>query len=508
MSGIRAAVRRARGGGVRFLGDTDEAPLVSWSTLGEGAARAAGGLDVREGEGVVVAPASPEAFVRAFLGVVWAGGVPVPLAPPVGLAEPDEWVVGAARVARAAGARVALVDAPVRDALGDRSVPGVALLDADALDGAAVDRPAPAGAPAFVQFTSGSTGLPRGVVVSEGALDANLRATLRAMDDRPDDVCVSWLPLYHDMGLVGQLLGTLWSGRELVLLPTATFLRRPLRWLGALTRYRGTVGFAPDFAYRLLARRATTPDLAKLDLRAWRIAGCGAEPVRADTLTAFEQRFAPAGFTPSAWMPSYGLAEHTLAATLTPPGRGARVVSGRVGVGFPLAGHAVRVVDEDGRDLPDGEEGGIVLAGPSVTGEAAHHGVLVTRDRGFFDGGELFVCGREADVIVVRGRNVHATDVERLAEAVDGVRAGGVVAFGIDDGERERLVALFESPRTEPALRDAVAARLAAGMGLPVTVERVPSRWVPRTTSGKPRRAEARRRWLAREGLDAAGDAP
>lgn len=501
MSGIRAAVRRARGGGVRFLGDGDEAPLVSWSTLGERAARAAGALEVREGEGVLVAAASPEAFLRAFLGVVWAGGVPVPLAPPMGLAEPDEWVVGAARVAGAAGARVALVDAPARDALGDRSVPGVALLDADALDGPPVDRPAPGGAPAFVQFTSGSTGEPRGIAVSEGALDANLRATLRAMDDRPDDVCVSWLPLYHDMGLVGQLLGTLWSGRELVLLPTATFLRRPLRWLGALTRYRGTVGFAPDFAYRLLARRATTPDLAKLDLRAWRIAGCGAEPVRADTLAAFEQRFAPAGFAPSAWMPSYGLAEHTLAATMTPPGRGARVVSGRVGVGFPLAGHAVRVVDEDGRDLGDGEEGAIVLEGPSVTGGPGD-GVLATRDRGFLDGGELFVCGREADVIVVRGVNVHATDVERVAEGVDGVRAGGVVAFGVDDGERERLVALFESPRTEPGLRDTVAARITAAIGLPATVERVPSRWVPRTTSGKPRRAEARRRWLAREALE------
>ena len=254
------------------------------------------------------------------------------------------------------------------------------------------------------------------------------------------DSAVSWLPLHHDMGLVGMALGPLYSARPAVFLPTHVFVRRPAEWLRAISRHRATVSFAPNFAYDLCVRRVKDLDLAGVDLSCWRVAGCGAEPIHAPTLAAFAERFRAFGFRETSFLPGYGLAEHVVAATFAPRGRPIRTDGALVSCGVPLPDHRLRIVDEHGRELPEREVGEITLAGPSVmqgyyengalTREALCDGWLRTGDLGYLADGELYVCGRAKDLIIANGRKFHPQDLEWGVDELAGIRRGRAVAFG------------------------------------------------------------------------------
>jgi len=373
----------------------------------------------------------------------------------------------------------------------------------------------------FLQYTSGSTTSPKGVMVTHANLMANITAFLgpHGLNGGPGDVAVSWLPLYHDMGLIGFILGPLIYIGPVVILSTTSFARDPRVWLKAIDKYRGTISYAPNFAYAQVVKRLRDQDLEALDLSCWRVAGCGAEPIHAPTLLNFAERLAPAGFRAEAFMPSYGLAESTLAVTVHPreaplridrieaeslkQGRAnpARENNGRanevVSCGVPFPNHQVAIVDEDGLALPEREIGEVIIRGPSVTrgyfgnAEATastwQDGWLYTGDLGYLAGGELFICGRSKELIIIRGANYYPQDIELAARDLPGVKRGNVAAFGVNDGREERLVILAEADAREgEALRRAIATRIREAIGLEVhRVSLVPVGTLLRTTSGK-----------------------
>jgi fatty-acyl-CoA synthase len=369
------------------------------------------------------------------------------------------------------------------------------------------------------------------VALTHANVSANIDAFLgpSAVAASAADLGVSWLPLNHDMGLVGMALGALYTRRTCVLLPPESFVRRPAEWLRAITRHRATVSFAPNFAYDLCVRRVK--DLAGLDLSSWRVAGCGAEPIHPPTLAAFAEKFAPAGFRDTSFLPCYGLAEHVLAATFPPRGRRPRteIVSadaltaareavphdGRgtalalVSCGSALPGHRLQIVGEDGRPVEERHVGEILLAGPSVmlgyykqdalTAQTIRDGWLRTGDLGYLSGGELFVCGRAKDIIIVNGRKYHPQDLEWAVDALGGVRRGRVVAFGASEiGQADRVVIVVEPSGTVPSdvLTDTIRREIRDLFGLYVAEVAVArSGTVARTTSGKVQRAATRARY-------------
>ncbi len=381
-----------------------------------------------------------------------------------------------------------------------------------------------------MQFSSGSTVDPKPVALTHAALVAQADLLVAATAPGPEDVLVSWLPLYHDMGLIGALLGAMSYPGPLVLVPPEHFLARPALWLRAIARHRGTISAAPSFAYAYVADRVADADLAGLDLSSWRLALDGAEPVSAEAMRRFAARFAPHGFDPGALMPVYGLAEAALAVTFARPGRrleGRRldpvrlatdgvVVPGDrevVSVGGPVPGVEVELRTEDGREADEGRLGRIFVRGPSLmagylgdpaaTAAALPGGWLDTGDLGFALGGELFVHGRAKDVVVVRGANHAPEEFEAALAGVAGLRPGCAVAVGFvpPGGEGEVLLLLAERGRgaAEPdaevggAVRRAVLDRTGVA---PHVVLLAPGT-LPRTSSGKLRRQEALRRWLA-----------
>ena len=401
---------------------------------------------------------------------------------------------------------------------------------------AGLARPA-ADAIALLQYTSGSTGDPKGVILSHADLLANIRAMGEAVAVRPDDCFVSWLPLYHDMGLIGAWLGSLYYGIPLVSLSPLAFLARPLRWLKAIHDHRGTLSAAPNFAYELCLKRIGDAELAGLDLSCWRRAFNGAEPVSAETLRRFAERFAPCGLRPDALAPVYGLAEAAVGLAFPPPGRGPRIdcidrtrfaKSGHalavpcddpqampvVGCGQPLPGYRVRIVDGAGKALPERHEGLLQFQGPSATrgyfrnpeatARLIRDGWHDTGDRAYLAGGEIHLTGRVKDMIIRGGRNLYPYEVEQAVGEVPGIRKGCVAAFAAADPElgSERLVLVAETKERDPArraaLEQAVRERATDILGLPPDeIVLAPPRAVLKTSSGKLRRGATRDLWLA-----------
>ncbi|HUK34895.1 MAG TPA: fatty acyl-AMP ligase [Vicinamibacterales bacterium] len=522
--------------GFRFLNARSGETLRPHADLYNGALRVAGSLaamGLGTGDLVAIIVADPESFLLTLFGASLAGVVPASLYPPATTSDLPSYLEATMRVLRSCQARGVVTSAsllPHIEALRG-SCPDLKLVvPFDALQGPAMTKistPSPSDI-AFVQFTSGSTATPKGVVITHRNLSANITAFTgpHGVNGSSEDVVVSWLPLYHDMGLVGMALGSLYRSADAVLMTPEMFVKRPIEWLRAMSRYKATVSFAPNFAYDLAIRRVKDGDIAELDLSAWRVAGCGAEPIHASTLSAFAEKFHVCGFRETSFQPSYGLAEVVLAATMSRCGRPLQVeqlladdlavqrVATRangsraetmtvVACGEALPEHDVRIVDESGRPLGERHIGEIVLSGPSVspgyyndpdtTRATIRNGQLFTGDLGYLSNGELFVCGRMKDLIIVNGRKYHPQDLEWGVADLAGIRRGRVVAFGTtSDTGPDRTVVVAEPSGTVPPreLTDAIRRRIVDVCGLVVDdVVLVPSGTVARTTSGKVKRS-------------------
>ena len=526
--------------------DGSERP-ITYGDLWRGARAAAAGfrrLGADPGAAVSLMLRTEPAFFEAFFGALMAGLVPVPIYPPFRRDRIEEYARRQAGILANAQARVLVTfgeGLPVGRLL--RSlVPSIKAVTTMPNLTAAKQMPLPHASPeepALIQYTSGSTGEPKGVLLSHANLLANIRAIGQAISIRPDDVAVSWLPLYHDMGLIGCWLSALYFGVPLVLLSPLAFLARPARWLWALHAHRGTLSAAPNFAFDLCARKIADEEIQGLDLSSWRLALNGSEAVSAETIERFTQRFAPYGLKPEAMCPVYGLAEASVALTIPRPGAPPRIdhvaresfermrlaePAGQgdpgalrvVGCGRPLPGHEICIVDETGRALAERVEGRIEFRGPSVTRgyfrnpaatrDAVRNGWMDSGDLGYIADGDLFVTGRRKDLIIKAGRNLYPQEVEEIVGSVTGIRRGCVAAFGVPDPAigTERLVVIAESRETRAAERSRLEAaardRIVAALGVPAdTVVIGGPGMVLKTSSGKIRRGATREAYLRGE---------
>lgn len=493
-------------------------------------------LGVEAGQSVAIMLPTSRDYLATFFGTLLAGAVPVPLYPPLRPAQIEDHLRRHRQILANARARV-LVTVPEARPLArilKAQLDDLASVEtATDLRGASRPLVKPAVSPqdtAFLQYTSGSTGTPKGVILSHANLLANIRAMGRAVRAGPEDVFVSWLPLYHDMGLIGAWLGSLYHGCPLVLLSPMSFLRRPSRWLWAIHNHRGTLSAAPNFGYELCLSKIGDDELQGLDLSSWRIAFNGAEPVSPATLERFADRFARYGLRPEALAPVYGLAEASVGLAFPPPERGPlidcidRQVLQRSGVaepvppdnpealrvvacGQPLAGHRIRIVDDHDRELPERHEGHLQFRGPSVTsgyfrspaqtGDLFHGQWLDSGDLAYQAGGDVFLTGRVKDIIIRGGRNICPYELEEAIGGIEGVRKGCVAVFGVEGETTERLVILAESRLRDPgeleSLRERIYDVSVDILGTPPEeVVLAPPHSVPKTSSGKIRRAASR----------------
>ncbi|KAA1249852.1 AMP-binding protein [Mycobacterium simiae] len=533
---------------IRLLNDADGLEDLTYATLHRQAAAVAAGLiahDVMPGETVAIMLPTCRAYFAAFAGVVLAGAVPVPVYPPARpsqLADHLRRTTGILANARA----VLLITVPEGVPLGHLLRSNVESLRhvvvPETLTGAAEDTLLSLPRPrtddlALVQYTSGSTGQPKGVALAHRNLLANIRAMGQVAGASGADTFVSWLPLYHDMGLIGAWLGSMYFGVPLVVMSPAAFLIRPSRWLWAIHANKATMSAGPNFAYELCLAKVRDEEIQGLDLSSWRLAYNGAEPVSPATIERFAKRFAPYGFRPDAMTPVYGLAESSVGLAFPPLGRGpvidrigreAFVRSGRaepagpgerdalrfVACGQPLPGHEIRIIDTAGTELGDRREGRVEFRGPSATAgyfnnptatrTLFHDAWLDTGDLGYLAGADLYVTGRVKDVIIRAGRNLHPAELEEAVGNLDGVRKGCVAVFASPDpsGGAERLIVMAETRAVgddaRAALRSEIAASTVEFLGVPPDdVVLAPPRTVLKTSSGKIRRAASRQLYEA-----------
>ncbi|WP_376092249.1 AMP-binding protein [Roseomonas sp. CCTCC AB2023176] len=477
------------------------------------------------GDRVLLVFSSGSECVVAFLGCLLAGLVPVPVMPPRRGARRDAGMA----IARDCGARLAVLPAdasgrPDAGLAGGFVAAGIECLSVPmAADAAGFARPARE--VAFLQYSSGSTAAPKGVVVTQAALMANLAMIRSALGTGPASRFVSWLPLHHDMGLILNVLHALHAGATIALMPPARFMHRPLSWLHAIARHGADIAAAPNFALDLCVDRLRPSNAAGLDLSGWTACPIGGEPIRAATLRRFAAAFAPCGFDARALLPGYGLAEATVLASLSVRGRGAVLLPAdedreEVACGAPVAPGEAAIVDADGRRAAEGEiwlrgphvargywgrpEESAAAFGQRIAGEAGA-GWLRTGDLGRLGPrGEIIVAGRAKDLVIIRGTNHHPQDIEVTAAASHpALRRDGGAAFGAAGPKGEEvLVIVQEVLRTrrdvdEAALLAAVTEAVVTEHGVaPHAVAFIREGTLPRTTSGKIRRGEARRQWL------------
>jgi acyl-CoA synthetase (AMP-forming)/AMP-acid ligase II len=528
-----------------LLDRSERASWFPWSDVYWRAEKMCGGLQrlgVAPGDRVaLVFPTSIE-FFDTFFGVILAGAVPVPLYPPVRLGRLEEYATRTSRMLSAVSPELVLADARVLRLLGT-AMRGVAPelgcrtpREVPAETGDAVERAA--GDLALIQFSSGTTVDPKPVALSHRAVVAQAVALNANWPDTDGRVHsgVSWLPLYHDMGLIGCVFTALERPGSMTLIPPEIFLTRPAIWLRAISRYRATVSVAPNFGYGLCVEKIRDEELEGVDLSSWKVGLNGAEPVVPRVMRRFERRFEPWGLRPETLTPVYGLSEATLAVTfsrLDQPyasrkfdrealSRNGRAVESSDGleiasVGRPIAGFQVRVVDPENRDLPASQVGRLVIRGPSVmegyygrpdaTEEIFSNGWLDTGDLGFLYRDELYLTGRAKDVLILRGRSHSPTEVEAAVDRVKGLRTGCSVAVSWlpDEADGEEMVLFVEAKHAVPqrAYREIAdqcraAVRAATGLNADV-VEVLTPGTLPRTSSGKLRRQEALRRFLRDE---------
>lgn len=531
-------LRRGDGRGFTFVGRDRKEHYWAYESMEEEAHRRAAflhAMGIGKGDRVALVIPEPNEFVLTFLGASVAGAVPVPIYPRASFKNADSYVDILAHVVGSSGAKIVFCmegNREIVEQIGERGVDAKILDVSRSFEGTAPSWTQPLVTPddlCFLQFTSGSTSKPKGVMVTHGNLVANASSFLGpngGLDRNDEDKGVSWLPLFHDMGLIGFVLGTLICDIPVVLLPTETFARSPGLWLETITKHRGTITYAPNFAYQLVTKRVKDRQMADLDLSSVRVAGCGAEPIRALTLLAFAEKFAAAGFSNKAFLPSYGMAEATLAITFHPLGNEMAVdrvdaaamqdgvarkaddstetVLELVGCGRGFAEHEVLVVDEQGEALPERRVGQVVTRGPSITAgyfenpeataEGYRDGWLQTGDLGYFADGQLYICGRIKDLIIIRGANHYPQDIEWSVSDLEGVRRGNVFAFSVmRDGTEELIVAAEANRKDAERLRKEIARTVQSEFGLtPAEVLILPVGTLPKTSSGKAQRRKTR----------------
>ncbi len=494
------------------------------------------------GDRVALIAETGASFMRAFFACQYAGLVPVPLPTPAAFGGRGGFVAHIRPMLATARPAAALAPAAhlamIREASDGLHVRAVGTYELfDGLPESGTDLPRIGEDHlSYLQFSSGSTRSPTGVAVTQRALLSNLRGIAYALGARADDRCTSWLPFYHDMGLVGFVLAPLSSQASTDYVATDEFARRPLIWPTLISQNGSTISYAPSFGYELCTRRAMKMPPGPLDLSRWRVAGIGGDMIRPHILARFAETFGGCGFRREAFVASYGMAEATLGITFAPLERGIEIdrvdldtlrAEGRAApangqsrktrelvlCGHVLPGHELEIRDADDRVLGERAVGRIVIRGPSVMREyfgnraetervLSPDGWLDTGDLGYLIGGSLVVAGRSKDLILINGRNVWPQDLEWAVEQhVEGVREGDVAAFSVDEGEAERVILLVtcrtSNAEAQAALRRATAEVVLAAAGLTCTVVLVPPNTLPRTSSGKLSRARARELYLA-----------
>lgn len=505
------------------------------------------GLGLTHGENVaIIADTSPE-FIILFFACRYAGLVPFAMPIPVNLGSHDIYVRQLRGMLSISNASVAIANKDFISFL-EEAVQGVESVRWTGTPGQlqqmpVSDRPLQKSRPeeiAYLQFTSGSTRAPQGVIITEKAVMSNLQGIVRhGLAIYPNDRCASWLPFYHDMGLIGLVLSPLVSQLSVDFLRTRDFAVRPIQWLRLISRNRCTIAFCPPFGLELCAMRVRSADLEDLDLSSWRAAGIGAEMIRPDILKNFAARFEAAGFNPAAFLPCYGLAEASLAVTFSKVGTGLDVMTvdteamadrgialrvqadGRkhnefVNCGTPLPGHYVAIVDDNGEPLPDLRVGKVLLKGPSIMSGYINDPVTTARvmkadswmdtgDLGYMSEGNLYLTGRHKDIIIINGRNIRAQDIEEIAEQQPEIRTRETSAFAVVDANGASTVVLviecrLSSVQERQALMGRLQRLVYSAFGVHCLVELVPPHTLPRTSSGKLSRAAACKGFLQRTG--------
>ena len=491
----------------------------------------------------LIAETGPD-FAALFFGAVYAGAWPVPLPLPTSFGGRDSYIEQLRTQLASCDPRMlvyppelATMAAAAAELAGIQGVDWSEFADRDAP--AAALPQATGDAVAYLQYSSGSTRFPHGVAITHHALLNNLAAHAHGMKVDGTDRCISWLPWYHDMGLVGCFLSPVANQVSTDYLKTEDFARRPLAWLDLISRHDGTaLSYSPTFGYDICARRISsqTRPSERFDLSRWRVAGNGADMIRPDVMQSFVDAFAEAGFKASAFLPSYGLAEATLAVSLMPPGEGIRVelveetqLSGGdepgggelrrpqrfraiVNCGKPARDMTIEVREEDGTPLPDGAIGKIWCSGPSLmvgyfrdpdaTAACMTDGWLDTGDMGYMSDGYIFIVGRAKDMIIVNGRNHWPQDIEWAVEQLPGFKAGDIAAFAITTPNGEETPAVLVQCRSlddgeRQRLREEIRERVRSVTGMNCVIELIPPRTLPRTSSGKLSRAKARNLYLS-----------
>jgi len=518
--------------------------IIRYAELLDGAKTVARGLHqrgIKSGETIAIMLPTTDEFFYAFLGILLVGAIPVPIYPPFRADQIEEYAKREAKILKNAQVRILITFARVK-ILGDMLKPFVpSLIEVTTLDSLRVKTgsvPEISIKPhdiALIQYTSGSTGDPKGVVLTHENMLSNMHAIRKSVDIQPTDVNVSWLPLYHDMGLMCWL-ASMYFGIPLTIMSPLIFLSRPERWLWAIHYHRATISGAPNFAYELCVKEINLKDIQGLDLSSLRFTFCGAETINPKTIHAFIEKFKPFGFKPDSFAPAYGLAESTVALTIPTKKRyplidkiqrekfekenraipsatsNEREYLEFVACGEIISEHSLRIVDDAGNILNDRMVGNIQFSGPSAmqgyfdnpaaTEKAKDNYYWNTGDLGYMADNELFVTGRKKDLIIKAGRNIYPEEIEEIVNQIAGIQSGGVIAFGVSDQRTgtEKLVIVAETFQTQKTKREKMHAEIIKQMSLtldipPDVIIFVAPHTIPKTASGKLQRSECKKNY-------------
>ncbi|MEO8964339.1 MAG: AMP-binding protein [Gammaproteobacteria bacterium] len=529
-----------------LIDETGKEEMITYQQLLTNALQIAANLKKRgleKGDTVAIMLPTQASFFYCFLGILFAGGVPIPIYPPARAHQLEQYAKKEAAILSNASVRflITFKQAKLLSQLLRPFVPSLKeiITSIDLMESTDTLKPVHGNSHDFVliQYTSGSTSQPKGVLLTQQNILSNIRSYGKGIQITSKDVCVSWLPLYHDLGLIGNWLGSLYFGVRLVAFSPIIFLNHPEKWLWAIHHYRGTISAGPNFAYELCTRKIDPTHLEGLDLSSWRLAINGAEAIYPKTLERFSQKFSPYGFRTESFLPVYGLAENSLGLTAPPLGRkpvfdtinrdefekhhiAVPVSNSRfkntlqfTSCGGPLPDNQIRIVDRNYQNVDERVIGHIQFQGPSsmqayfnnpeATQKVYHDGWWDTGDLGYLANGEIYITGRQKDVIIKAGRNFFTSEIEDITSEVPGIRRGCVIAFSINDAENgtDQLIIVAETAiiKEEPLekirkqIQDCMISTLNVAADKIILV--APQR-IPKTSSGKLQRSSCKTMYL------------